>query len=274
MIFSILQHQEDAQDVTQEVFVKYDIFSIFFIGVLGTIGITLYFLLSTGLLEEIRYSVSASEQTNDIPEVQRSIPDTITKVVVDTSNMPLTIEGTQSSELRLFGTYQVAMDKQEKNKLKQEDFVSIRMIDQTMYVTLKPLPITSKFFVSEPKITATLTLPQNIDVEIRESQRDITLYPGQLQSNWSIQGKSSVSVYLAKDSDMTLSAVTNKKELQGNMPWEYIEELNKNEDTHSREEQNEEQHEKWYTGTLKFGNGTHHLNVLHAYNLDVNVLEK
>lgn len=48
--------------------IKYDIFSIFFIGVLGTIGIALYLLLSTGLLEEIRYSISTNEQTNDIPD--------------------------------------------------------------------------------------------------------------------------------------------------------------------------------------------------------------
>lgn len=36
----------------EQSFIKYDIFSIFFIGVLGSVGIAFYCLLSTGLLKE------------------------------------------------------------------------------------------------------------------------------------------------------------------------------------------------------------------------------
>ncbi|KEK24646.1 hypothetical protein [Bacillus gaemokensis] len=253
--------------------IKYDIFSIFFIGVLGTIGIALYFLLSTGLLEEIRYSIGANEQTNDIPEVQHNIPDFIKKIVVDTSNTPLTVEGGNSDKVHLFGMYQMTMKENEKNKLKQEDFISIKMVGETMYVTLKPLPVTHKFFATQSRMTATLVLPQNKNVEIRGSESELSLYPGQLQNNWSVQGKSSVAVHLVKDSDITLLAVTNQKDSHGNIPWEHVEELRKKENDPSEENPDINKQEEWYKNTLKLGNGTHHLYIQKTYSLDVNVQE-
>ncbi|PDZ11215.1 exosporium protein E [Bacillus pseudomycoides] len=254
--------------------IKYDIFSIFFIGALGTVGISFYFLLSTGLLEEIRYSIGTTEQTNNIPEVQHDIPDSIKKIVVDTSNTPLTIEGSNINKVHLLGTYEMTMKANEKNKLKQEDFMAIHTVGETMYVTLKPLPVHHKFFASQSRMTATLVLPQNKNVEIRGSERELSLYPGQLQSNWSVQERSNVSVHLVKDSDITLSAVTNQKDSHGNTPWEHVEELTKKVNNSSKENPDSNQQEQWYKNTLKLGNGTHQLNIQKAYNTNISLLEE
>ncbi|ENQ3108035.1 hypothetical protein SAMN04488168_11553 [Bacillus sp. 491mf] len=254
--------------------IKYDIFSIFFIGILGTIGIAFYFLLSTGLLEEIRHSIHTTEQTNNIPEVQYDIPDSIKKIVVNTSNAPLTIEGSNSNKVHLLGTYEMTMKENEKDKLKQDDFIAIQTVGETMYVTLKPLPVHHKFFASQLRMTATLVLPQNKNVEIRGSERGLSLYPGQLQNNWSVQESSSVSVHLVKDSDMTLSAVTNQKDSHGSTPWEHVEELAKKENNTSEGNPDSNQQEQWYKNTIKTGNGTHQLNIQKTYNIDISVLEK
>ena len=96
-----------------------------------------------------------------------------------------------------------------------------------MYVTLKSLPVQHKFFNSTPQVTRTLVLPQNKSVEIRASNNELSLYPGQLQNNWFVQESSRVSVHLAKESDVSLTAVTNQKETHGSTPWEQVEDVTK-----------------------------------------------
>ncbi len=76
----------------EQSFIKYDIFSIFFIGVLGSVGIAFYCLLSTGLLDEVRHSIHTTRQTSNIPSGQLNIPESIKKIVVDAGQYPLTIE--------------------------------------------------------------------------------------------------------------------------------------------------------------------------------------
>ncbi|PFN06204.1 LiaF transmembrane domain-containing protein [Bacillus cereus] len=258
---------------TEQSFIKYDIFSIFFIGALGTIGIAFYFLLSTGILEEIRYSIEANEQTNDIPDIQHSIPDSIKKLVIDTNNTPLTIESSNINKMHLFGTYHMTINKNEKHKLKQEDFLSMKTVGETMYITLKQLPVNQKFFASQSSMIATLVLPQNKNVEIRKSERELSLYPGQLQNNWSVQEGPNISVYLAKNSDITLSAFTNQQESEGTIGWDSVEELTKKENHSSEEHLDTNKQGQWYKNILKIGNGAHHLYIQKAYNLNVNVLE-
>ena len=96
-----------------------------------------------------------------------------------------------------------------------------------MYITLKSLPFHQSIFGHEPRVKPTLVLPQTKHVEIRASNRDLSLYPGQLQNNWFVQESSGVSVHLIKESNVSLTAVTNQKEAYGNTPWEQVEDLTK-----------------------------------------------
>ncbi len=106
----------------EQSFIKYDIFSIFFIGVLGSVGIAFYCLLSTGLLDEVRYSMHTTRQTSNIPGGQLDIPESIKKIVVDAGQHPLTIEGNDTNQIHLLGTYEMTTKANEKLNLKQEDF--------------------------------------------------------------------------------------------------------------------------------------------------------
>ncbi|AAP08704.1 hypothetical Membrane Spanning Protein [Bacillus cereus ATCC 14579] len=165
----------------EQSFIKYDIFSIFFIGVLGSVGIAFYCLLSTGLLEEVRHSINTTRQTSNIPDGQFDIPESIKKIVVDAGHQPLTIEGNNTNQIHLLGTYEMTTKANEKLNLKQDDFLSVQTAGETMYITLKSLPVQHTLFNSAPQVKPTLVLPQNKNVEIRASNNELSLYPGQLQ---------------------------------------------------------------------------------------------
>lgn len=162
----------------------------------------------------------------------------------------------------------------EKLNLKRDDFLSVQTAGETMYITLKSLPVQHTLFNSAPQVKPTLVLPQNKNVEIRASNNELSLYPGQLQNNWFVQESSRVSVHLAKESDVSLTAVTNQKETQGSTPWEQVEDLTKNENTSSEEHPELNNQEHWYKNSIKTGNGTYKLNIEKAYNLNMSVLEK
>ncbi|MFJ8421211.1 exosporium protein ExsE [Bacillus wiedmannii] len=258
----------------EQSFIKYDIFSIFFIGVLGSVGIAFYCLLSTGLLDEVRHSINTTRQTGNIPGGQLDIPESIKKIVVDAGHRPLTIEGNNTNQIHLLGTYEMTTKANEKLNLKQEDFLSVQTAGETMYVTLKSLPVQHKFFNSTPQVTRTLVLPQNKNVEVRASNNELSLYPGQLQNNWFVQESSRVSVHLEKESDVSLTAVTNQKNTHGNTPWEQVEDLTKKENNSSEENPELNEQEHWYKNSIKTGNGTYKLNIEKAYNLNMSVIEK
>lgn len=258
----------------EQSFIKYDIFSIFFIGVLGSVGIAFYCLLSTGLLEEVRHSINTTRQTSNIPDGQLTIPESIKTIVVDAGHHPLTIEGNNTNQIHLLGTYEMTTKANEKLNLKQEDFLSVQTAGETMYVTLKSLPVQHTLFNSMAQVNPTLVLPQNKNVEIRASNNELSLYPGQLQNNWFVQESSNISVHLAKDSDVSLTAITNQKEAHGNTPWEQVEDLTKKESNSSEENPELNEQEHWYKNTFKTGNGTYKLNIEKAYNLNMSVIEK
>ncbi|TCJ83879.1 UNVERIFIED_ORG: hypothetical protein EDC93_102575 [Bacillus cereus] len=258
----------------EQSFIKYDIFSIFFIGVLGSVGIAFYCLLSTGLLDEVRHSIHTTRQTSNIPSGQLDIPESIKKIVVDAGQHPLTIEGNDTNQIHLLGTYEMTTKANEKLNLKQEDFLSVQTAGETMYISLKSLPVQHTLWNSAPQVKPTLVLPQNKNVEVRASNNELSLYPGQLQNNWFVQESSNVSVHLTKESDVSVIAVTNQKEAHGNTPWEQVEDLTKKEENTSEENKEFNEQEHWYKNSIKTGNGTYKLNIAKAYNINMSVIEK
>ncbi len=66
---------------------------------------------------------------------------------------------------------------------------------------------------------------------------------------------------LQKESDVSLTAVTNQKETHGSTPWEQVEDLTKNENTSSEEHPELNTQEHWYKNSIKTGNGTYKLNI-------------
>ncbi|WP_148358975.1 LiaF transmembrane domain-containing protein [Peribacillus simplex] len=73
-------------------FVKYDILSILFVGLLGTTGIVLILLTSSGLMDQVRAAVNSEEKTVNLPGFNQKAGKGIQRVVLDPGPYPLTIE--------------------------------------------------------------------------------------------------------------------------------------------------------------------------------------
>ena len=72
----------------------------------------------------------------------------------------------------------------EKLNLKQEDFLSVETAGETMYITLKSLPVQHTLWNSAPQVKPTLVLPQNKNVEVRASNNELSF----IQVNYKIIG--------------------------------------------------------------------------------------
>src|SRR5690625_4944367 len=85
--------------------VKYDLFSIFFVIVIGIVGIGITAISSTGILDKIYEWANYEIKTIDLPEYSVELEDNIERIVVHTGPDPLTIETGITNEVAVFGTY-------------------------------------------------------------------------------------------------------------------------------------------------------------------------
>src|SRR5690606_34064638 len=117
LIYLFASKQEGAM-------IKYDFLSVIFIGLLGTVALSFMLLTVSGLLDEIRYSVSTNEETFDLPSYTETLPSHIEKIVLDTDDQPIRLEGSNGHAIQVFGTYRTSRS-DEMNPLinKKEDFI-------------------------------------------------------------------------------------------------------------------------------------------------------
>ncbi len=143
--------------------IKYDIFSILFVGVLGMAGIALAVLSSVGITEQLRYAVQAVETTKELPYVQRAIPADIVRVVIDNGHVPVKVEKADKRELHLFGTYRTTLAPAEEGKeWSAEQAYSIKSIGKTMFVTILPYPQKAGPFGDYTTMNVTVVLPAQV----------------------------------------------------------------------------------------------------------------
>ncbi|MDO7485846.1 hypothetical protein Q5O89_08310 [Peribacillus frigoritolerans] len=77
---------------------KYDILSILFVGLLGTTGIVLILLTSSGLMDQVRAAVNSEERTVNLPGFNQKAGKGIQRVVLDSGPYPLTIESSNDGK--------------------------------------------------------------------------------------------------------------------------------------------------------------------------------
>ncbi|WP_127586776.1 exosporium protein E [Paenibacillus koleovorans] len=153
----------------EQAVIKYDVFSILFVGLLGMVCLALVGLTSTGVMQEIRFAVGAVESTVDLPAVKQDIPSSVNRIVVRNESgysRPLRVESSPARELNLFGQYRLtAKTGMDVPRLDQTDVLSTRTVDQTLYVTLKRPPESQSFVQRYSDMALTLVLPKEMQVE-------------------------------------------------------------------------------------------------------------
>lgn len=243
--------------------IKYDILSIIFVGFLGTVGIVLTLLTSTGLLHQVQTVIGAVEETYNLPEVEEVLTGEIKRVIIETGNQNVKIEGTAEQELHVFGTYRATVGSNENLPIvKAEDYSMTKMVGNTLYVYLKTPSRKTGPVSTYTSMHPTIVVPENIRLEVRGEHNQIDLHAGALNNHWVINGMSSISVHLKKDSDLLLSASSRNEIQTSNLELDSVEQ---NED--------EEGYNQQYKGTLTLGNGTYHLDIMNSDYVSINLVE-
>lgn len=185
--------------------VRYDFISIIFIAFIGTTGIGLAVLHSSGLFDFAQKVVSAEVRELDLPKYEESQLQGVERVQVDTGPFTLAVETTKQKEISLFGTYTGEM-LGDKSLLKYvSDYAMIEKKGDTLYIKLKDLPH-NRFYQSLDGMNATLLIPQDIALELKANWQPIKVTPRKLLSNWNIDGAETLYVHIDKQSDLMLDA--------------------------------------------------------------------
>jgi len=147
---------------------SYDIMSILFVGILcvGCLGFTM--LTSVGLLSEVRSVVGAVDETKDLPAVEEAVTAEVKKVVVQSQDQAVKVDKSPERSVQVFGTYRSRTRPGEQAQpLEKTQFVAVRTVGDTMYVQVKRLPERRGIDSFYPRMSATIVLPQDVEVEVR-----------------------------------------------------------------------------------------------------------
>lgn len=202
LVYLFLSKQENT-------FIKYDFLSILFIGALGTVALSFMFLSMSGIMKEMQHTVFAEEKTFDLPTYHETLPHDVERIVLETQDPSIRLEGTTSNAIQAFGTYRANyMDEDHKLLSNIEDYMTVHKTNNTMYISIKQLPEKHGFFPERTRADIVLLIPVTIQLEVRDAggYSGLTIRPGQLQANWFIQDVDHVTLHLEENSNITVDA--------------------------------------------------------------------
>ncbi|MBH5319835.1 hypothetical protein I6N90_18710 [Paenibacillus sp. GSMTC-2017] len=143
--------------------VRYDWMSIFFVGLIGMASVVLALLMSTGLIEEMKQGLHATERTTFVESEKVTVPTEVNKIVVQ-SDGGVTIERANTKDIQLIG--QIRNWSVEPMSNVNDSLIQTNIVGSTMYVLIRSIDHNESVFVSDGTQTRLiLTLPQNIKIE-------------------------------------------------------------------------------------------------------------
>lgn len=255
--------------------VKYDVFSILFVGFLGTICILFTLLASIGVLGEVQQAIGAVEMTKPLATISQAVPQNVNRIVVQTFDRPIKVEGNSERAVRLFGEYRTSSSAlSQEIKEMEKGYATIQTMGEVMYVTLHDLPTKRGINSVYPNEDVTIVLPQSVNVEIRGKHNQLEVNTGVLRSNWTVESNSYVELTVAGQSDLRIVAVTSQKPGPGTLKWKQItqEPPATNPASTNESEKKEEDAPRSYRSEAILGKGTYQLQVVQANDLTANQL--
>jgi hypothetical protein len=255
LVYLVLSKQEKP-------FLKYDFLSIFFVGILGMVGIGFAILCTTGILEKVTEVLERREQTLDLPAFTQTLDESIKRIVIKTEHQPITIEGTPSKEVSMIGTYRANLLESEKLVDQAEDILHVKQIGDTFFIEIKELPRKNGPFNSLSSVSATLLIPSDIKLEVIGRDNNIHLKPRLLLSDWSIEDASAVSLQVEKDHDLSVSARGVQEVIGQQGQWkmdEQKDQTDNNDGSYGKK-----------SATYQSGKGTHNIRIQDVYSISLN----
>jgi hypothetical protein len=235
----------------KEALLKYDFISIFFVGIIGTVGIAMTVLTSTGIIEGIQHTLTAERTTITVERADIFLDNNVKRIVLKTDNRDVTIEGSTSQNVSVFGTYGTSVAKGEKEEqLALDDYLIQQKSGDTLYLFLKDPRETGGLFASYSSLKLTVVVPSNVSLEVEGSYNSVSINPGILQNDWIVKGVRDVNIMLNKENDVEVTSSASN--MNGNVEWEI---------------------DQWENGFFKIGEGTYSLQLLNASHVKVNMLK-
>ena len=249
-------------------FLKYDLLSIFFIGIIGSAGILFALLSSTGVLGAIEKSFVKEMRTFDLPVYKETVGETIKRVVLHTNEYPVTVEAASGREVSVFGIYTAIMDEKGKKPVEQvNDYLHSEKNGDTLYLQIKQLPKETTFISDHvAELNATVLVPENVKLEITGDWSPLQLKPRGLANDWFVEKGEHISLVLEDDSDIHVTA-SNVEGLTGNgVKW------NIQEDSSGTLEEGHDaavETIRKLSGSFKAGEGTHTIHIGDSFEVNV-----
>lgn len=169
--------------------VRYDMLSVIFVGVLGMCCLALLIFSTSGVMNEIRYIVSAQERTVEIPNISQKLPDNVSRVVVQADAYGLKsvdVSTTSLDEVHLLGNYrEIFLDEEAYHESFREDAATIDVIGDTMFIRLNQPPQKHGLAGSFSGVRWTLVLPEHLEVSLKSGGNEVVMN-GELPASWSL----------------------------------------------------------------------------------------
>ncbi|MFZ7942700.1 MULTISPECIES: hypothetical protein [Bacillaceae] len=236
---------------------KYDFLSIFFVGVIGTIGIAFAVVNATGLMDKAEEVMAREERSFELPAFSYQMEDSIKRVVVRTVGYDMTIEATEEKEVSMFGTYRVQTAKKEKLLKSADDFIAANQKGDTLYLNLKSLPNEMGPFYSEGMAAGTILVPKDVKLEVIGNGNSLTLKPRTLANDWNIESVSSIVVDVAENNNLKVSAVGVENVSGKDGEWQVSEKESSDNETGKN-------------AVYQLGEGKYRINIAKAYDVSLN----
>ena len=239
---------------------KYDIFSIFIVGVICIVSLGFYGLTEVGLISRITDMVSNQSFTMSTEFAEFPMDTTIKKLVIDAPGLQFKIRTVTDNAVTTYATAHVKADSMEKATefLKNQEVIYHRQGD-TLYVSFNR-PTSGNIYISEYNVT----VPSDLAVEIDDASF-LRLHSEQIGADWRIYNTDRVDVEIVENADLKLVALVDHKEsLQGDIDWQITEPEVSNEDS--------SESNKNLRGEVTFGSGRHNIHIVDGNRITVNKL--
>ena len=146
--------------------VKYDVFSIFIVGFMCIAGLGGAVLASSGLLQEIRFAVSAEERYESLTDVVERVPDQVKRVIVQNrTGRQIAIDKTPESTIHIFGGYSRTVYASKSEDLTVEA-AKVKTVGDTMYVEITDPPRHKGIRSEYPQLELTVVVPEHVQADV------------------------------------------------------------------------------------------------------------
>lgn len=239
---------------------RYDFLSIFFVGLIGTVGIVFAIMSSTGIMGKVEEVMAREERSFELPAFSYQMDDSIKRVVVRTVGYDMTIEATEGKEVSMFGTYRVQTVNKAKLLQSAEDIIAANQKGDTLYLNMKSLPNGAGPFDSQGIVAATILVPNSVKLEVIGNGDSLSLKPRSLANDWNIGSTSAVVVDVAENSNLKVTAVGVEDVRGKDGEWTVS----------AKQDPNGSDISRMKNAVYQSGEGKYHINIANAYQVSLN----